>query len=751
MLVNNNKVKEIIKFSLYKNIQNKWFIVFNIMTLIGIVLIVNWGNLTSLLKLKDREKVLSIAMVDESNLIYESFANDMSGDSRYVINRIENNDYTADTIPDDFVVIEVQKDEEEAFGVSIISKEGISIDYYNPIKDSLFKIRNTLLAKKYHVSNDSLEILQRDLTVNRIMLSVEADDSNTKEIIKLLSSALTYIITVFIFSKMANEIASEKQSKSTEYVLTTVSAKEYLFAKIFSNIAWLTLQGLFILAYYFIAALVLNVTKSIDMDFSLTASMVSSSISSDIVYYILALIVYNVLNLILLCIIQATLAAKTSSTAEAGNSMSLLLLIMMIAYFSTIYFLSPYEKVSVLLYVISCIPLLSAYFVPGMMVIGQANVIQILISLIVLIVAIPLTFNYCSKIFKNGILDYTKVRRKDKNVKSKEEKRKEFLNKREMKNFGFVIGVAIIIYVGAQTLLSLVGNLTLSTLLGNVLSETEITMILQILLQIVSLGLATIFVSSYTSKKVANNVFDTEENRSINVLGIARHKMSLKGKVKLVLVALFLVFSLQLILSLLLYPLLGLDYDTTDLFHVNASSSLLSKIVLVIALAVTPAIFEELFFRKTMISFSNRYGDTFALLFSALLFGMLHMNLSQGLFAFVMGLLFGAIYLYSGDIKLTMIIHFLNNGFAALELVLPEIGVMSAVATLLIFLTIGFVLLIKMIINKETREKIITIFKIKVNMNSFREKYKYIFADYSFDVSLILIFFMSIITEKVLR
>ena len=43
--MNNNKVKEIIKFSFIKNIQNKWFIIFNILTLISIVLMVNWGSL----------------------------------------------------------------------------------------------------------------------------------------------------------------------------------------------------------------------------------------------------------------------------------------------------------------------------------------------------------------------------------------------------------------------------------------------------------------------------------------------------------------------------------------------------------------------------------------------------------------------------------------------------------------------------------------------------------------------------------
>ena len=39
---------------------------------------------------------------------------------------------------------------------------------------------------------------------------------------------------ILVFSKIANEIAQEKVSKSIEYVLTSVTEKEYLLAKIIS-------------------------------------------------------------------------------------------------------------------------------------------------------------------------------------------------------------------------------------------------------------------------------------------------------------------------------------------------------------------------------------------------------------------------------------------------------------------------------------------------------------------------------------
>lgn len=46
--MNRNKVKEMIQFSFYKNIQNKWFIIFNVISLITAILMLNWSSVSSL-------------------------------------------------------------------------------------------------------------------------------------------------------------------------------------------------------------------------------------------------------------------------------------------------------------------------------------------------------------------------------------------------------------------------------------------------------------------------------------------------------------------------------------------------------------------------------------------------------------------------------------------------------------------------------------------------------------------------------
>ena len=703
--MNSQKTREIIKFSIYKNIQNKWFLAFNIISLIIAVIILNWNSITTLFKPEETEKPFEFAILDSGDLIYDGLSELESGEN-IKISRITENTYNAENMPDDFAVIEVLPDEEECFKINLISKEGIKLSIYSPVKDKMYEIRNTLFSKRYNVSSGDILTFQKDLSVNRVMLSVDAKDSESKEYIKLFSAAATYLLAVFVFSKLASEISQEKQSKSTEYILTTVSEKEYLFAKIFSNVIILVLQGLLMIVYYYIAALISQIINIAQTDIKLSASFMFNNMSKDIVIYILMLIIYNVLNLILLCIFQALVAAKTSSSSEAGNTVSLIVFGMMIAYTATVYFITPYNKVSLLLYLISCLPVLSAYFVPAMMVIGQAKMWQILASLLILVVSIPVFFNLCAKPFKNGILNYTKLKKK----KTKEaETQEEYIEKKNVKSIGFVVGMGLVIYIGLQVIFSLICGMILPVLFENVLTTTELTLILQIILQVVSLGIAAKFVLSYVEKNPIKKEF----------------KLGKKAKI---------VF----------------DYSSVDMFDISSDSSIMTKIIAIISIAIIPGIFEELFFRKALIDLTSKYSKKFALIFSALLFGFVHMNLSQGLFTFIIGIVFGAIYLYTNDIKLTMFIHFVNNGFAALEMILPERFAIGLVFLLIASLVYGIDLFIRALINKESRKKIQDLLAIKVDFK-LAKKYLYVFHDYIFDVALLLVMLMSVMTENLLR
>ena len=60
----------------------------------------------------------------------------------------------------------------------------------------------------------------------------------------------------------------------------------------------------------------------------------------------------------------------------------------------------------------------------------------------------------------------------------------------------------------------------------------------------------------------------------------------------------------------------------------------------------------------------KRVKPVWAIIISALFFAIIHMNPWQALNAFILGLLMGWIYYRTGNLWLTMLIHFVNNGTA---------------------------------------------------------------------------------------
>lgn len=79
--------------------------------------------------------------------------------------------------------------------------------------------------------------------------------------------------------------------------------------------------------------------------------------------------------------------------------------------------------------------------------------------------------------------------------------------------------------------------------------------------------------------------------------------------------------------------------------------------------AVVPALIEEMALRGIIMQTLRRYGDMYAIICSALIFGLLHCNLMQIPFAFIAGIVIGYAVLVTESVWTGVIIHFLNNAF----------------------------------------------------------------------------------------
>jgi len=81
----------------------------------------------------------------------------------------------------------------------------------------------------------------------------------------------------------------------------------------------------------------------------------------------------------------------------------------------------------------------------------------------------------------------------------------------------------------------------------------------------------------------------------------------------------------------------------------------------IVAVVILAPLIEEFIFRKLILDRIGKYGEKTAVLLTALAFGLLHQNLFQFFYAFGIGLVFGYIYIRTGRIRYSVILHSIIN------------------------------------------------------------------------------------------
>ena len=106
---------------------------------------------------------------------------------------------------------------------------------------------------------------------------------------------------------------------------------------------------------------------------------------------------------------------------------------------------------------------------------------------------------------------------------------------------------------------------------------------------------------------------------------------------------------------------IGADIPAAPQLMVNTPTSL---IINLFTIAVLPALLEEMIYRGYILRTLRSYGDGFAVLISAMLFSLMHGNLRQIPFAFIVGLFLGFLYVQTNNIWIPIVVHFVNNGIS---------------------------------------------------------------------------------------
>lgn len=653
-MINKNSMN-IAKFSFINAIRSKGFIIYNVILLVVLLVATNFSTIKTILQQNNLFKgiVYSVRVIDDENYLYETLKEKLNVDNVENIEQIkESSEYDEDNIEKNEIVVQVLTNEMGEKYLQIVSKEALNGEMYAIISSALKDVRNDEIENKYGISEEDITKYNSEVYIEKKILDTDSVIDSDYYIIKTVMIMVIYGLIVFGTSAVASQIANEKTSKSAEYIFTSVSAKDYLNGKVLgANLK--TLANMAFMVLYLMLGILLNSVLNKMFGIDISSSVSSATIEGTsfvfgidvmVIKYVVLSFVYILLTSTLLSYIQAGMTAKVKSINEMDNSQSITLTLIIVAY---VVAFSTSELNNIFTKIIANVPVFSMFAMPSNYLNGVVGMFEIVVSIIILLASILLAMNIVSKKFKQDILDLgpRKEEKRNESIEIIEEETKK-VQKTEFKKFITGTAISLLTLILVQTVLGLVFAFVLpnATANQNVIAVSVIF--------ILSFVLPTYMLRGY---------LDTSKNKE------DKTKIKSKEILSWILMSLPIMYVCTYLVELLM-----------DKMNINPTmiesalifdSSLIGKILFFVEIAILPAMLEEILFRKVMLKGAKKYGTIFAIVFTALMFGIIHMNIPQAVNAILIGSVFAYVTLKTGTILPAMILHGINNGLSSLLMI----------------------------------------------------------------------------------
>ncbi|MCM1101259.1 MAG: CPBP family intramembrane metalloprotease [Clostridium sp.] len=163
---------------------------------------------------------------------------------------------------------------------------------------------------------------------------------------------------------------------------------------------------------------------------------------------------------------------------------------------------------------------------------------------------------------------------------------------------------------------------------------------------------------------------------------IPRHKMKWWQFVLALIMCYSLIYISNLLgtsLTTFIGALKGGEVENSVANIVTEGNPMLNFVLMVIVAPIA----EEYVFRKVLVDRTVKYGEGMAIILSGLMFGLFHGNLNQFAYAVGLGAFFAFLYIRTGNIKITMVMHAIINFMGSIvSMKLLELLDYSALAAL---------------------------------------------------------------------
>lgn len=403
----------LMKLSFNKKLKSKWFIAVNIILALSLFALFNLNSIITFFG-GEFDKPLKVLVYDKTNISYPYLKNNIDSltseleDKKIVVKSVSNENKK---IKDDEILISLNLDD-NLLKAKVISDKKIDSSVYQVIYQGLNVTKQQVLMERLNLDTNTLALLSTSIDIDRVVLSdKKSQDENMSLVMSTVFPSLIlpfFMLIIFLVQMVGGEICEEKTTKSMEIIISNVSPKVHLLAKIVANNLFVLLQALLLFIYGLIAFFISSSNGSLNIPSEITSiwdSLSASGLINDIVSLLPFLLVLIILSFLAYSLLAGILASMTTNIEDFQQLQMPIVFILLAGYYLAI--MAGMFQGSIFLKIAGYIPLISCLLAPTLYIMGEISILDILIAIILLIGLLYLLIRYGMKIYKVGILNYS--------------------------------------------------------------------------------------------------------------------------------------------------------------------------------------------------------------------------------------------------------------------------------------------------------------------------------------------------------
>ena len=413
-----NKAWFLIKQSLKKKMDTKWFKIVNVLICLLLIGVINIDKIINVFG-GDFKDTINIYLTGDDNYL-EGF------NAYFLTNKKIVNDektyeiaYSSDSIDTlkekiadtNNIVVNINLDTTEYLKADIISYNKIDTITYNLLSTSLTGMKTSMALNYNGVSSEEMAKITSPISINRVVtnekeITASEDATNMSLVVFLVPF---FMLIVLLVQMIGAEINDEKTTRGMEIIISNVPAKVHFLCKIASSTIFVIAQSLLLLLYSGLGFLIhggigtglgeSNIIGNLfaSLQASGTLDLLAKGAPILIVIFLLSFFVYATL--------AGVLASMTTSAEDFQQLQTPLMIVLMLGYYIGI--MAAAFKGSIFIRIISYIPFLSSMVAPITYILGETTIVDLGISAVVLLIACIFLFKYGIRVYKVGILNYS--------------------------------------------------------------------------------------------------------------------------------------------------------------------------------------------------------------------------------------------------------------------------------------------------------------------------------------------------------